>query len=486
MRIERLCWVVVLVTGCALSEVAPYPYDDHVTLAEDTEVRIDVLENDLGAQRVQFFETSTDLDGSNIDLGKRTEHGSVRVMPDQTVLYTPDRDFTGEDGFDYVASNGGGNTRAHVTIEVVADSTLFGEPVVLHDSATPLEVWPAALDGDARNDAVFLAGEERTHLAALRNAGGLSLELAEGCCEEVARHLLITDLDRDGRSDIVAIGGERSVSVLFNRTPSSAAELSFETQIIDFTSSAFGIEDELDSNWPGQAATGDFGGGEPLDLALGFSGARGVVVLFDVAAGTSTAAWLEVPSTQALAAADVNGDGVDDVIALGEDAVVRVFHDALLAGASEPSVTHALPSAGSVTYLQAADLDDNGMAELVLSNGAQLIVLNGQFEDDQLRFAPRRLETDARDFALGDVDGDGLADLLTTEDSRFALTLYRGDEQDGLLGFEHVADFPAYSLLTPLHAVDMNDDGVLDVLTTRCPAAAMRCEVIAIPGVAQQ
>jgi len=86
----------------------PVAGDDSATTVEDTEVAINVLEND------------TDPDGDPISIASLGTPGNGTLVDnDGTVTYTPDDDFNGTDTFTYTISDGNGGTdTATVTVEV--------------------------------------------------------------------------------------------------------------------------------------------------------------------------------------------------------------------------------------------------------------------------------------------------------------------------------------------------------------------------------
>jgi CSLREA domain-containing protein len=90
---------------------APDANDDSATTNEDNSVTINVLAND------------TDPDGDTLTVGSVTQptNGSAALNADNTVTYTPNRDFSGVDTFTYTISDGNGETAtATVTVTVNA------------------------------------------------------------------------------------------------------------------------------------------------------------------------------------------------------------------------------------------------------------------------------------------------------------------------------------------------------------------------------
>ncbi len=92
---------------------APQANDDSVSTAQDESVDIDVLANDGDPDGDSLTIQSVD------NLSK--EGGTVAIASGNRVVYTPPANFTGEDQFYYMVSDGnGGTARAKVTVTVTA------------------------------------------------------------------------------------------------------------------------------------------------------------------------------------------------------------------------------------------------------------------------------------------------------------------------------------------------------------------------------
>ncbi|PSL17611.1 Ig-like domain-containing protein [Shimia abyssi] len=113
---------------------APEPVDDSVVTPEDNAVAIDVMAND------------NDRDGDilAIDSFTQPDHGSVSENEAGLLVYLPDADYFGSDGFEYTVDDGeGGSATASVslTIESVNDA-----PVALDDTLNTDEDTAATLN----------------------------------------------------------------------------------------------------------------------------------------------------------------------------------------------------------------------------------------------------------------------------------------------------------------------------------------------------
>ncbi|GAA4324621.1 hypothetical protein GCM10023164_25780 [Christiangramia aestuarii] len=105
----------------------PVADNDAVTTPEDTAIDIDVTAND------------TDTDGDELEVFSVSdpENGTVVINADNTIKYTPDQDFNGQDSFTYTISDGNGGTdTATVTVTV---TPVNDDPVAVNDPASTPE-----------------------------------------------------------------------------------------------------------------------------------------------------------------------------------------------------------------------------------------------------------------------------------------------------------------------------------------------------------
>ena len=125
---------------------APVANNDSATTNEDTAVVIDVLANDTDVDPTDTLSVQSVTEGAN---------GIVVVNGDNTVTYTPNAAYTGDDSFTYTISDGNGGTdTATVSITV----TEFNNPPVANNDAdstnedTDVTILVLANDTDADVD----------------------------------------------------------------------------------------------------------------------------------------------------------------------------------------------------------------------------------------------------------------------------------------------------------------------------------------------
>ena len=127
---------------------APIAKDDSISTNEDKSVKIDVLANDR------------DSDGDTLTIASFTApaHGSV-TKKNQTLLYTPDKNYNGNDSFNYTISDGkGGKSSAKVNIKIkpVNDAPIAKDDSVKTSQDKKITIDVLANDSDIDGDSLSI------------------------------------------------------------------------------------------------------------------------------------------------------------------------------------------------------------------------------------------------------------------------------------------------------------------------------------------
>jgi hypothetical protein len=312
---------------------------------------------------------------------------------------------------------------------------------------TPNGMGLGDLNGDGSVDVVVNDGGTTATASFLYNAGDGSLAAPQPfSTNALSTRIAMADFNGDGRLDWT-IGGMRTY--MFN----GAAGAFFSLGSWD------------PGTTPADVAAADFNGDHLLDEAVTLNGEAHVAVL----QGWGTGAF-HLPAVKyttagypnRLVAADFNEDGAMDLAAACYGGAVSV----LLGngdGTFAPSIN--VPAANAVA-VAALDLDGDGHLDLaVTDHNAGLVRLF--VGDGTGAFAPApvaQLDTAATplDIAAGDLDGDGIADLvvLCSDGDRVHVFPSNGDG----------TFLPRLDLTTPdyplnLGLADMDGDGDTDIVT---------------------
>ena len=171
----------VTVTVNAPVNGAPNAADDSVTTPFDTPITINVLDNDSDPDGDTLSVTS--INGQSVTPGDTVTvaDGTVTVLNDGTLDFTPDAGFTGDATFEYHADDGnGGEDTANVTVSVTEQpaSARLGDTVFFDDNSNGvLDAGEAGVQGvkvtltGAGNDGVIGTADDTT-VTDVTNANG--------------------------------------------------------------------------------------------------------------------------------------------------------------------------------------------------------------------------------------------------------------------------------------------------------------------------
>jgi hypothetical protein len=328
--------------------------------------------------------------------------------------------------------------------------------------------------------------------------------------------LRAADVNRDGRLDlVVGVSAEAYVTVLLGRGDGTFGELPFGQVFFGQTDLAYVTDLEvIDLNGDGRldlVVSGYETSGSDEDDPFGFlddlgaediedlldggdlipPGAAGFVGFVRVASGLAGGGFGEfedVPVALADAGAvprgvevaDVDGDGKLDLLVTDSDVSFYDNTDApgtviVLRGNGEGTFNEIgrVDAGESLQTLRAADVDRDGDTDLVLVNDfgsdQNTGTLSVRLNDGRGHFTPGPsgdipLGRSPGAVAVGDVNGDGRADLVVTDASDFSATVLLGT---GGGAFQVASSFRAGGRPGDVALADFDGDGKLDVVAAQ-------------------
>jgi hypothetical protein len=295
----------------------------------------------------------------------------------------------------------------------------------------------ADLDGDGRLD--FVVNDIPTRngysISVLRNLGGRAFaqEVSYPARRTEIEGLVAADFDGDGKTDVAACEHQSStVGVYMNlgggklgpRVDTDAGAGS-DAGVVGFASELAAAD--LDGDRRPDLVVGEqdlfqaSGGGLGVLMNAGDGTLRPLVTYPNAVTDGQTGGTYERGPLQ-LAVADLDGDGSNDVVTANTDAFVAAYLNRG-DGTFAPEVRYAIGTPGpngTNTDVAVGDLDGDGHPDLAVLNafgpavGVLLNTGHGTFAAEQAVIPVQNLSYEYYFVAIGDVDGDGQNDIITS------------------------------------------------------------------------
>ena len=338
----------------------------------------------------------------------------------------------------------------------------------------------ADIDGDGLNDLV-VANNLRSKINLLFNLTGKTnrtdttpprkLELNElppdsrfridsVPTDERLAALAVTDLNSDGRPDLVYFGDAKDIIVRYNLGTNGWSE-----------PKRWNLDDGMMS--PNALVTGDLNGdGLPDVVMLGDSGTAYFLAQQKDHTLTEPQKIAYSGTPKAVAIADIDGDGKNDLVFVDFDNSNPFrLRRQNASGQLDPELYFKTPPVRSFWLDNLAGDRINYLVSIVQATGRAEVSqftrkpaepLSGAFKQGQMQILPLN-KTDAaqRGVLWADVNGDGRTDLIVAEPESGQLTVYL-QQADGTLA--SAKTFPSLAGVSQIAVADWNKDGQPDIL----------------------
>lgn len=297
-------------------------------------------------------------------------------------------------------------------------------------------------------------------------AFGLGVRLAAPEAYMVLGATAIGDLDGDGWNDVAVIEGS-------NVTGKVALYRHYAT-------GEFGAATVLQTDLsPGGVAVADVTGDGRADLVLSgssttaTSGHLGRVVVYpqqaDGSLGPPVEYVLSDDSPGPLEVVDADGDGREDVVTVSGGRVHLLFQDG--SGALGGEVAYGDPYGatpfGAFGEAHVADMNGDGVPDLVFQSGP--LELSVAFQTAPRSFGPPVAYSvptnywgSFASFAVGDLDGDGRADVVTVEGGNYGYINVLLQRPGGTLALQPPMDLWG-DVAAGVEVADLDGDGLQDI-----------------------
>jgi gliding motility-associated-like protein len=303
----------------------------------------------------------------------------------------------------------------------------------------------------------------------ITNANFFSQQDLHPASSSTAQFMTTGDLDGDGKADVVSVNSDpvtNTVSIFRNISNSST---------ITAASFADKIELPIDGAPGGMAISDLDGDGKPELVVLDVSGK---VSIFRNTSSSGVISFapkvdLNILNGVSVTVGDLDNDGKPDVVVSDrKDGTVFVFRNTSTSG--NISFVNAIAAAtfttGGPENVAIGDLDGDGKADMTVANKVSGLVsifpnistIGNIIFGTAIVLTPGTKPVKA---ALGDFNVDGKPDLAVANSTSSTVSVFQNTSSPGTISFAAKVDLPADTKVTSVAITDLDGDGKVDIVS---------------------
>ena len=352
-------------------------------------------------------------------------------------------------------------------------SSSFASKVDSSTGTGPRGIVVGDFDGDGKND-VAVANYSANNVSVLRNnssSGAISFPSKSTLTTGVNPiNIAAGDLDGDGKLDLLVTNYTGNSISVFRNISTGAGNIAFAAK---FDSSV--------GTHPYGVAIGDIDGDGRPDVVVSNIGSNSLSVYLNtsVPGAISFAPRVDVAtgsSPYGVAIADMNGDGFPDVaITNWGSNTVSIFQNTSVPVIANLAAVTSPTTPGNPNFVAAGDLDGDNNVDLVTSNtgGNSISLFRSTSSAGGISFASRidsSIGTIPFNVALGDVDGDGKPDIVSSNSGLNTISVFKNTSTSGLLAMNARVNVPTGSGPEFVVIADIDGDGKPDLISANFSA----------------